>query len=247
MLALVVYRYSEAAVYAYEVCTLQTYTIEYSDGYNTYTTTGSYWDCITIIMYLYDGEGGGGAGGGNNGDDPGGNEGGGIIINNKDANNDGIIDCFNANLMRRSDLLVSSCYGMRCLNGECKMHPGVDIAVPLSAPSIRGAIIYSLADGVVTEVGYSSSYGNYIKLTDKNGYIWVYAHLLTNPKEDVDINLGVGDKVNMGLTAIGKCDSTGNSTGDHVHVEIRINNNPVDPLSYIGIGGCDYKKTGSNC
>lgn len=51
----------------------------------------------------------------------------------------------------------------------------------------------------------------------------------------------------MGLTTIGKCDSTGNSTGDHIHIELMINNNTVDPLSYIGIGGCDFKKIGSNC
>ncbi|MDH7514105.1 MAG: hypothetical protein QHH14_14255, partial [Clostridiales bacterium] len=100
IVALVVSRYSEGAVYVYEICTLKTYTIEYSDGYNTYTTTGSYWDCITYYGYIYDGYGGGGGGGagsGNNGgdiDDPGGAGGGITNPNDYDKNNDGYIDCY---------------------------------------------------------------------------------------------------------------------------------------------------------
>lgn len=72
--------------------------------------------------------------------------------------------------------------------------------------------------------------------------------MLTNPEEDIDIKIRVGDKVNMGITVIGKCDSTGNSFGDHLHVEVWLNSNTrVDPLSFIAIGGCSYEKTGSNC
>ncbi|MGC8745390.1 MAG: M23 family metallopeptidase [Candidatus Saccharicenans sp.] len=233
LFALVAYRNSEGAAYAYEVCILKIYTIECSDGTNNFSTTQYYWDCITYFGYLYEGGGDGGSSGGGNSngggdlDDPGSGGGGGIIINNKDANNDGIIDCFNGNLMSRLDLLVSSCYGMRYIDGEWKMHNGIDIAVPVSAPSIRGEVIYSLADGEVMEIGYSSSYGYFIKIKDRNGYIWLYAHLLNDPQEDPDINIKVGDKVNMGLTTIGKCDSTGNSTGDHIHIELMINNNTV--------------------
>ncbi|MGB9864198.1 MAG: hypothetical protein ACPLPQ_10375, partial [Candidatus Saccharicenans sp.] len=132
LFALVAYRNSEGAAYAYEVCILKTYTIECSDGTNNFSTTQYYWDCVTYFGYLYEGGGDGGSsgGGGSNGgdlDDPGSGGGGGIIINNKDANNDGIIDCFNGNLMSRLDLLVSSCYGMRYIDGEWKMHNGIDI------------------------------------------------------------------------------------------------------------------------
>jgi murein DD-endopeptidase MepM/ murein hydrolase activator NlpD len=98
-----------------------------------------------------------------------------------------------------------------------KLHTGVDLASP------RGTPIYAAGDGVVERAGWSSGYGNFTLIKHVNGYETGYGHqskLLVKP----------GDRVRQGQL-IGLVGSTGNSTGNHLHFEIRINGNFVDPLS----------------
>ena len=98
-----------------------------------------------------------------------------------------------------------------------KLHTGVDLASP------RGTPIYAAGDGIVEKAGWSSGYGNYTLLRHVNGYETGYGH-------QSKIIVKPGDKVRQGQL-IGYVGSTGNSTGNHLHFEIKINGNFVDPLS----------------
>jgi murein DD-endopeptidase MepM/ murein hydrolase activator NlpD len=98
-----------------------------------------------------------------------------------------------------------------------KLHTGVDLASP------RGTPIYAAGDGIVERAGWSSGYGNFTLIKHVNGYETGYGH-------QSKIIVKPGDKVRQGQV-IGYVGSTGNSTGNHLHFEIRINGNFVDPLS----------------
>ena len=98
-------------------------------------------------------------------------------------------------------------------------HNGLDIAAPY------GTNIKAAASGTVTFSGYNGSYGNLVIVDCGNGVEIYYGHcskLLVN----------VGDKVEAGDT-IAKVGSTGNSTGNHLHFEIKIDGTSVDPQNYI--------------
>lgn len=110
---------------------------------------------------------------------------------------------------------ITSYFGSR--SGE--FHRGIDIGVRLNSN------VYAAAAGTVITSTYNSSYGYYIKIKHSNGAITLYAH---NNK----LLVNVGDKVTKGQI-ISKSGSTGNSTGPHLHFEILINNNLVNPLSYL--------------
>ncbi len=99
------------------------------------------------------------------------------------------------------------------------MHHGMDFTGP------EGADIFCTGDGVVVDAGYSFyGYGNRVTIDHGYGYKTVYAHLK-------DINVDEGQKVKRG-DIIGTLGNTGRSTGAHLHYEVRINNNPVDPINY---------------
>jgi murein DD-endopeptidase MepM/ murein hydrolase activator NlpD len=97
-------------------------------------------------------------------------------------------------------------------------HTGLDFAAPI------GSSLVAVANGVVTETGYDGSYGNKTVLTLADGTeIW-YCH-------QNSIGVNVGDTVTAG-TQIGELGSTGNSTGPHLHLEVRPGGgDPVDPFS----------------
>lgn len=234
ILVLAVYRYSEAAVYAYEVCTLRTYTIEYSDGYNTYTRTGSYWDCVTYYVYLYDGSGGGGGGGsGDNGDvdDP--DAGSGVVIVNPDfdSNNDNILDCYERLMSLRGSYLVTTS-GFR--TEERPDHDGLDIGSYPDRDACYGQPVYSVCNGIVDSIYYSESGGWTVILIDDNGRRWGICHLIMNPSQDAAMNLSIGKKVYAGITTIGRADSTGSSCdGPHIHLSLKINGQFQNPMSYL--------------
>ena len=97
------------------------------------------------------------------------------------------------------------------------LHTGVDLA------SATGTPIYAAGDGIVEHAGWESGYGNFTMIKHVNGYETGYGH-------QSKIVVAVGDKVRQGQL-IGYVGSTGNSTGSHLHFEIRINGNFVDPLS----------------
>lgn len=112
---------------------------------------------------------------------------------------------------------ITSKFGMRRnpITNKYQLHEGIDIG------ATEGTPVKSAMSGVVTFSGESEGYGNLVII--KNGEKETrYAHLSK-------LNVQKGDNVNSG-DLIGEVGSTGNSTGPHLHFEIRINNQPIDPL-----------------
>lgn len=103
-------------------------------------------------------------------------------------------------------------------------HTGLDFAAPSGTP------VMSVTNGTVTSVGYEGAYGNQIVVTTDDGTeIW-YCHLSAYAVQ-------VGDKVTAGQV-IGNVGSTGNSTGPHLHLEVRPGaGDPVDPYSALVANG----------
>jgi murein DD-endopeptidase MepM/ murein hydrolase activator NlpD len=99
-------------------------------------------------------------------------------------------------------------------------HSGIDIAEP------RGQPVMAADNGVVSTYSSCCGYGNYIVLTHGNGYSSLYGHL-------AGFNVRNGQLVIRGQV-IGFEGSTGNSTGPHLHFEIRFNGEYNDPCSYLG-------------
>lgn len=100
-------------------------------------------------------------------------------------------------------------------------HPGVDIALA------EGSAVYASDTGTVTYAGWNVyGYGNLIVINHGNGYETFYAHLSS-------FNVVPGQIVYQG-NVIGGTGNTGNSSGPHIHFEIRINNNRDNPCWYIG-------------
>ena len=105
--------------------------------------------------------------------------------------------------------------------GGLLMHSGIDIPIWEGAP-VRGT-----ADGIVMYSGWLQGYGNTIIVDHGNGYSTVYGH---NSK----LISRLGEKVYKG-EVVAKAGSTGLSTGTHVHYEVRFNNKPVAPNSYLDL------------
>ncbi|MGN0975522.1 MAG: murein hydrolase activator EnvC family protein [Gemmiger sp.] len=104
-------------------------------------------------------------------------------------------------------------------------HKGVDFAAP------GGTTIRAIADGVVITVENHWSYGYYVMVyhgTDDKGnsYTSLYAHMNSWPP------VSTGQTVTQGQT-IGYVGTTGNSTGNHLHLELRVNGNRTNPLNYV--------------
>ena len=100
-----------------------------------------------------------------------------------------------------------------------KLHTGIDLAARSGTP------IYAAGDGVIKYYKWQSGYGNKVEIQHVNGYETAYGHM----SRYVD-GLSVGSRVRQGQI-IGYVGSTGQSTGPHLHFEILINGNLVDPLS----------------
>lgn len=115
----------------------------------------------------------------------------------------------------------SSPYGYRIhpITGTRKFHSGVDYAAPY------GTSILAAEDGVVLTAGWNSGYGNCVTINHGGGYVTLYGHCSS-------LLVSAGQKVTKGQT-IAKVGSTGNSTGNHLHFEVRINGSPVDPEGYL--------------
>lgn len=114
---------------------------------------------------------------------------------------------------------ITSEYGYR-VNPEPGFHSGLDIGMPM------GTEIYAVKSGTVkkTETG-SGGYGYHIIIDHGNGLETLYAHcseLLVKAGQEVDTD-----------TVIAKVGSTGNSTGPHLHIEIRVKGETVDPFAYL--------------
>ena len=98
-------------------------------------------------------------------------------------------------------------------------HTGLDIAAPNGTP------ILAVTDGVVTHASPMGTYGNLVIISHGNGVETYYAHCSR-------ILVSVGQKVSSGQQ-IALVGSTGNSTGNHLHLEVRINNKPVNPQKFL--------------
>lgn len=102
-----------------------------------------------------------------------------------------------------------------------RLHGGLDI----SAGGVYGQPIYASASGTVTfSGGDNSGYGNYVIIDHGSGYTTLYGHCSS-------LVAVTGQYVNQG-DLIGYVGSTGNSTGPHLHFEIRLNGEKMDPLGY---------------
>lgn len=116
---------------------------------------------------------------------------------------------------------LASRYGYRVhpIFKNRRLHAGVDLAAPLNTP------VYAGGDGVVRRAQWVSGYGRFVELDHVNGYQTAYAHM-----NRIADGLKPGDRVKQGQL-VGYVGSTGNSTGNHLHYEIRINGRTADPLS----------------
>ncbi len=115
---------------------------------------------------------------------------------------------------------LTSPYGMRRhpILGVRKMHTGVDLAAP------RGTPIKIAGNGVVVQKGGARGYGNYIKIRHANGYVTSYAHM-----DGYGPGIKAGKRVRQGQI-VGYVGSTGRSTGNHLHYEVRLNGKTVNPM-----------------
>jgi murein DD-endopeptidase MepM/ murein hydrolase activator NlpD len=116
---------------------------------------------------------------------------------------------------------MSSGYGMRDhpILRKRKNHNGIDLAVA------RGTPVYATADGHVAKAKYWGSYGNYVQIEHGGDLHTRFAHLSS-------YTVSAGDEVRKG-DLIGYVGSTGRSTGPHLHYEVRVAGEAVDPRPYM--------------
>lgn len=115
---------------------------------------------------------------------------------------------------------LSSLYGSRKhpVTGKANNHTGIDVPAPSGTP------IQACKSGVVTTSTYNNSYGNYVVVSHSDGTSTLYAHMSCR-------NASKGQTVSQGQV-IGYVGTTGSSTGNHLHLEIRVNGSRRDPINY---------------
>ena len=120
---------------------------------------------------------------------------------------------------------ASSGYGLRThpVLGGTRSHKGIDLAAPTGTP------IYATADGVVGKAEWFSSYGMYVSLQHGGELETRYAHMSR-------IAVAAGERVRKG-DVIGYVGSTGRSTGPHLHYEVRVGGEAVNPVPYMADSG----------
>lgn len=116
---------------------------------------------------------------------------------------------------------ISSGFGYRSQPkaGASTYHKGIDIAVSV------GTTVRASSGGTVIAAGWISGYGNAVYIQHENGIVTRYGHLSR-------ILVSVGETVVQGET-IARSGNTGNSTGPHLHFEMRVNGEAVNPLNYL--------------
>jgi murein DD-endopeptidase MepM/ murein hydrolase activator NlpD len=116
---------------------------------------------------------------------------------------------------------INSGFGVRSdpFRGGAAMHSGVDIPGPYATP------IYATADGIVGRAGRAGGYGNLIELEHGRGIQTRYGHLSS-------MLVAPGTKIKRGQL-IGMMGSTGRSTGNHLHYEVRIDGLAVNPIPFL--------------
>ncbi len=116
---------------------------------------------------------------------------------------------------------ISSGFGMRFhpVLGYSRMHKGIDFAVPVGTP------VMAAGSGVVQIAGHLGGYGNYLRINHQNGYGTAYGHL-----SRLAPGIRAGSHVRQGQV-VAYSGNTGLSTGPHLHYEILVNGNQVNPLA----------------
>jgi murein DD-endopeptidase MepM/ murein hydrolase activator NlpD len=104
--------------------------------------------------------------------------------------------------------------------GQYYIHKGIDISTYRS-----GDPVVTTADGQVVTIDYTDDFGNYVIIRHKHGYYTRYAHLLS-------FRVKIGQRVQQN-EVIGYIGNTGVSTGPHLHYEVHIGSDVVDPYKYI--------------
>ena len=114
---------------------------------------------------------------------------------------------------------LSSPYGYRTIFGSRSFHGGIDIA------NSKGTDIVAADGGIVNYAGWMNGYGYLVRIDHQNGYTTYYGHCSK-------LLVSVGDKVHKGQH-IAEMGSTGRSTGNHLHFEIRYNGERKNPSNYL--------------
>jgi len=118
---------------------------------------------------------------------------------------------------------ITSGYGKRFdpVNGKSAFHTGIDFRAK------PGENIYATADGVINKAFYNGSYGNFVMIDHENGYSTAFSHMkkfLVRP----------GEKVVRGQH-IGFVGNTGRSTGPHLHYEVTLDGETIDPSMFMKV------------
>ena len=116
---------------------------------------------------------------------------------------------------------ITSGFGNRTdpLGGASAFHAGIDFGAPCGTP------VKAAGNGTVVSAGWQGGYGNATIINHGGGMATLYGH-------QSSFAVGAGQSVTAGQT-IGSVGSTGKSTGCHLHLEVRVNGNPVDPRQYL--------------
>lgn len=117
---------------------------------------------------------------------------------------------------------LTSNYGYRIhpISGQRKMHTGIDLAAPAGTP-----VLAAESGTVILVKNLSTGYGHYVIISHGSNIATLYAHMSS-------INVSVGQTVSRGQQ-IGGVGTTGSSTGNHLHFEVRVNGSHVSPWGYI--------------
>ena len=123
--------------------------------------------------------------------------------------------------MPAASMMMSSDFGYRSdpFTGGGAMHAGLDFKGPVGTP------ILAAAKGKVVLAGFNGGYGNTIEIRHANGLVTRYAHLS-------GLNVRRGQMVDRGVQ-IGRMGSTGRSTGSHLHFEVRLNGQAINPRKFL--------------
>ncbi|WP_083535827.1 MULTISPECIES: M23 family metallopeptidase [Sphingobium] len=118
-------------------------------------------------------------------------------------------------------LSLTSNFGVRSdpFNGSARMHKGIDIPGPVGTP------IYATADGIVNRAGWASGYGNLVQISHGGGLETRYGHMSK-------LVAAPNSYVRRGQL-IGLMGSTGRSTGSHLHYEVRVDGQAINPIPFV--------------
>jgi murein DD-endopeptidase MepM/ murein hydrolase activator NlpD len=123
--------------------------------------------------------------------------------------------------MPAASMMMSSGFGYRAdpFTGAAAMHAGLDFKGAIGTP------ILAAAEGRVVLAGFNGGYGNSVEIRHANGIVTRYAHLS-------GLNVRKGQMVERGVR-VGRMGSTGRSTGSHLHFEVRLNGQAINPRKFL--------------